>query len=112
MPDDRWGTRLRDLRVPSWSVPGVASLVFAWLYRTLRDRREIDAASDALAKAATLLAERMKQGDERDAQMLELTDRLEAMTRTLVNFTKASLAIAAVSLTVAAAALIVAIIAA
>lgn len=106
--DDEWGIRLADARIPSWWSGGVSVLVFAALYRSLRDRRRWAEAETSITKATAVLAQRMKEGDERDARIAELTERMESYGRTSVALTRASLAVAVVALIVAVVAVILA----
>jgi len=83
--NDEWGIRLADARIPTWWGGGVSVLVFAALYRSLRDRRqwaEAEAGSAheggrraSITKATAVL---------RDALVAELTERMESYGRTSV----------------------------
>jgi hypothetical protein len=107
---DEWGTRLADVRVPSWYGLGVLVLTFAALYRSLRDRKQWEEAEGSIREATTLLAERMVEGDRRDDRVADLTEQMAAMTTRMEQYGRTSVKFAAASLVVALAALVVAVI--
>lgn len=107
--DDVYGIALAEARIPSWWPLGVAVLVLAQLIATLRKRKDIEDATASAVEVATVLAERAREGDQRDDRVTELTISMEDMTRTMVDYGKASMRLAAASLVVAVAALVVAI---
>lgn len=108
--DDEWGTRLADVRVPSWYGLYALVLVFAALYRSLRDRKQWRDAEASMREATTLLAQRMVDGDRRDERIAELTESMAAMTRRMESYGRMSVKLAAASLVVASAALVVAVV--
>ncbi|WP_445151215.1 hypothetical protein [Baekduia sp. Peel2402] len=74
--------------------------------RAERDRRKaLAGVVDIATELGTIFGTRMKESDERDAAMIDLTAKLEKMTRTLVRFGVASLVVSIVSLVVAVVAL-------
>lgn len=99
--DDDWGTRLADVRVPSWYPLGLLVLSLATVYRTFRDRRVISQTEASFKEAGELLAERLTEGDKRDERIAELTKRMERYGRTSVRLATASLIVATVALVVA-----------
>jgi Flp pilus assembly protein TadB len=107
---DEWGTRLADVRVPSWYGLGVLVLTFAALYRSLRDRKQWDQASGSIRQATTLLGERLVEGDKRDERVAELTEQMAAMTTRMEQYGRTSVKLAAASLAVALVALVVAVV--
>lgn len=109
---DEWGTRLADVRVPSWYGLFPVVLTLAALYRSLRDRKQWDEAEASLEEASKLLAVRMVEGDERDDRVAALTEQMAAMTERMESYGRTSVKLARASLSVAVAALVVAIVAA
>jgi Flp pilus assembly protein TadB len=108
--DDEWGTRLADVRVPSWYGLGVLVLTFAALYRSLRDRKHWDEAEASIREASKLLVERMAEGDKRDERVAALTEQMAAMTTRMEQYGRTSVKLAAASLVVALSALVVAVV--
>jgi Flp pilus assembly protein TadB len=98
------------VRVPSWYGLGVLVLTFAALYRSLRDRKQWDEAEGSTREAATLLAERMVEGDTRDERVAELTEQMAAMTTRMEQYGRTSVKLAGASLAVALVALAVAVV--
>jgi Flp pilus assembly protein TadB len=107
---DEWGTRLADVRVPSWYGLGVLALTFAALYRSLRDRKQWDEAEPSIREASELLVERMVEGDKRDERVAALTGQMAAMTTRMEQYGRTSVKLAAASLMVALSALVVAVV--
>ncbi len=108
--DDEWGTRLADVRVPSWYGLGAFVLTLAALVGTLRMRKAWDDATASVTEAGTLLAERMVEGDKRDERVAELTESMAAMTERMEQYGRTSVKLAAASLVVAVVALVIAVI--
>jgi hypothetical protein len=108
--DDEWGTRLADVRVPSWYGAHAVVLVLAALVGSLRQRKAWDEATDSVTEVAPLLAQRMVEGDKRDDRMAELTESMAAMTKRMEAYGRMSARLAATSLAVAVAALAVAVV--
>jgi hypothetical protein len=106
--DDDWGTRLADVRVPSWYGLGVLVLLVARLIRGRLDSREWTKAEASIGEATTLLAERMVEGDKRDERVAELTESMASMTKRMEQYGRTSVKLAAASLLIALAALAVA----
>lgn len=105
---DEWGTRLSDVRVPSWYGPYALVLICAALYRSLRDQRQWGAAEESIGEAAALLTARMVEADNRDERMAELTESMATMTVRMESYGRLSVKLAAASLVVAFVALVVA----
>lgn len=80
------------------------------LVGTLRKRRAWDEATESLTEVATILAERMVEGDRRDDRVAELTERLAAMSDRMESYGRTSVKLAAASVVVAVAALVVAVV--
>lgn len=108
--DDQWGTRLADVRVPSWYGLGALVLTIATLVGTLRKRNAWDAATASVTEAGTLLAERMVESDQRDERVAELTESMAAMTVRMEQYGRTSVKLAAASLVVAVSALVIAVV--
>ncbi len=108
--DDDWGTRLADVRVPSWYGLGALVLAIAALVGTLRKRNAWDAAAASLMEAGTLLAQRMVEGDKRDERVAELTESMATMTVRMEQYGKTSVKLATASLAVAVVALVIAVV--
>lgn len=108
--DDEWGTRLADVRVPSWYGLGALVLTIVALVGTLRERKAWDAATASVTEAGTLLAERMVEGDKRDERVAELTESMAAMTVRMEQYGRASVKLATASLVVAVVALVIAVV--
>jgi hypothetical protein len=108
--DDEWGTRLADVRVPSWYGAYAVVLALAALVGSLRKRKAWDEATDSLTEVATLLAQRMVDGDKRENRMAGLTESMAAMTERMEAYGRMSVRLAAASLAVAVAALVVAVV--
>jgi Flp pilus assembly protein TadB len=104
-----WGTRLADVRVPSWYGAYAVVLVLAALVGSLRKRKAWDEATESLTEASTLLAQRMVEGDKRDDRIAELTESMAAMTERMETYGRMSVKLAAASLAAAVAALVVAV---
>jgi hypothetical protein len=107
---DEWGTRLADVRVPSWYGAHAVVLALAALVGSLRQRKAWDEATDSLTEVATLLARRMVEGDKRDDRMAELTESMAAMTERMKAYGRMSVRLAAASVAIAVAALVVAVV--
>jgi hypothetical protein len=105
---DEWGTRLADVRVPSWYGLYAVVLTFAALYRSLRDRKEWDEAEASIREATKLLAARLLEGDKRDERVAAITEQMAAMTERMESYGRTSVKLARASLGVAVAALVVA----
>ena len=108
--DDEWGTRLADVRVPSWYGAYPVVLAVAALVGSLRKRKAWDEATASLTEVATVLAQRMLDGDKRDDRMTALTESMAAMTGRMETYGRMSVRLAATSLAVAVAALVVAVV--
>jgi len=107
--DNDWGTRLADVRVPSWYALGVLVVLVARLIRDRLDTRDWTTAEASIQEATTLLAERMAEGDRRDERVAELTESTAAITKRMEQYGRTSVKLAAASLLVAVAALAVAV---
>jgi hypothetical protein len=110
--DDEWGTRLADVRVPSWYGLGALVLSLAALIGELRNLVAGKKALVSVEELGYLLGRRAAESDRRDERMAELTERMESYGRTSVRLARASLAVAAAALAVAAVAAVAAILAA
>lgn len=88
--DEQWGVRLADIRLPrAWPVPVLAALFLARRQQS-RELRDLEAANRDLAQ---LIAQRWREGDDRE-------DRLIALTNTLTRLTWVLLAVTVVTLVV------------
>jgi Flp pilus assembly protein TadB len=108
--DDEWGTRIADVRVPSWYGAYAVLLVLVALVGTLRKRKAWDEAEVSIREATTVLAQRMVEGDRRDERVADLTEQMAAMTERMESYGRTSVKLAAASLAVALAALVVAVV--
>jgi hypothetical protein len=92
---DEWATRLADVHGPSWYGLGLVVLLIARLVRDPLEKRDWAKAEASVREAATVLAERMAEGDKRDDRMAELTESIAAMTKRTDSFGRTSVNLAA-----------------
>lgn len=107
---DKWGTRLADVRVPSWYGAYAVLLVLSALVGALRKRKAWNEAGVSIREAAAVLTERMVEGDQRDERVADLTEQMATMTERMESYGRTSVKLAAASLAVALAALVVAVV--
>jgi hypothetical protein len=88
----------------------VFALLVAAVVGELRKRKAWREAADSTTELATLLAQRMVEGDKRDARVADLTEQMAAMTSRMESYGSATVKLAAASIMVAFAALVVAVV--